>query len=236
MGPLLTLLSNPLPTPLLTRPLKIIFIVLSASLKHVGALFVRTLVPRNNYFFPTSFCRCAALIRLSLFRRCSPTNPYLPNKIAEAQPSCIKSKIVPPLLDIEALSGSYSLVWTTQSSPVSKHFEPAIPKFNMPQIRKVQGELGWPFPPSAQQVLNPTPLNPTPATCHKRKTEVALQFSESCAAELHCNIRFSAVWTSIFTKSCAATSEKQHCNIEKSCVARKWRFPAAVLWVSSPHV
>ena len=34
-----------------------------------------------------------------------------------------------------------------------------------------------------QQVLNPTPLNPTPATCHKRKTEVALQHSESCTTE-----------------------------------------------------
>ena len=33
MGPLLTVFSNPLPTPLLTRPLKLlIFIVISASL------------------------------------------------------------------------------------------------------------------------------------------------------------------------------------------------------------
>ena len=31
---------------------------------------------------------------------------------------------------------------------------------------------------------NPTPLNLTSATCHKRKTEVTLQFSEICAAEV----------------------------------------------------
>ena len=36
-------------------------------------------------------------------------------------------------------------------------------------------------------------LNPTPATCHNRKTEVALQFLEAALQKLHCNIRFSAV-------------------------------------------
>ena len=63
----------------------------------------------------------------------------------------------------------------------------------------------------SQQVLNPTPLNPTPATCNKRKAEVALQFSESCAAEVALQHSLFCSADVIFTKS---------------CVAGKWRFPA----------
>ena len=33
-----------------------------------------------------------------------------------------------------------------------------------------------------------------------------------------CNIRFSAVRTSFFTNSCAATNKKLHCNIEKAAL------------------
>ena len=46
---------------------------------------------------------------------------------------------------------------------------------------------------SFQQVLNPTPLNPTPATCHKRKRKLRCRFRNAALQKLHCNIRFSAV-------------------------------------------
>ena len=48
---------------------------------------------------------------------------------------------------------------------------------------------------SAQQVLNPTPLNPTPATCHKRnsrKRKLRCSFRNAALQKLHCNIGFSA--------------------------------------------
>ena len=87
----------------------------------------------------------------------------------------------------------------------------------------------------SQQVLNPTPLNPTPAICHKRKRKLRCNFRNAALQKLHCNIRFSAARKSFLpkvalqqTKDCTATS--------KSCVAGKWRFPAAFLRVSSPHV
>ena len=47
---------------------------------------------------------------------------------------------------------------------------------------------------SNQQVLNPTPVNPTPATWHKRKRK-RCNFRKVALQELHCNIRFSAVRT-----------------------------------------
>ena len=80
------------------------------------------------------------------------------------------------------------------------------------------------FRSSNQQVLNPTPLNPTPATCHKRKTEVALQFSESCAAETALQHSLFCSAEVIFTKSCAATSEKMHSNIEKAALQESGAF------------
>ena len=60
------------------------------------------------------------------------------------------------------------------------------------------------------------------------KTEVALQFSESCAAEVA--LQHSLFWSAevVSTQSCAAASEKLHCNIEKATlrkVALSCRFP-----------
>ena len=46
---------------------------------------------------------------------------------------------------------------------------------------------------SFQQVLNLTPLNPTPATCHKRKRKLRSSFRSAALQKLHCNIGFSAV-------------------------------------------
>ena len=52
-----------------------------------------------------------------------------------------------------------------------------------------------------QQVLNPTPLNPTPATCHKRKQKLRCNFWKVALPKLHYNIRFSAVRTSFLPKA-----------------------------------
>ena len=75
-----------------------------------------------------------------------------------------------------------------------------------------------------QQVLNPTPLNPTPATCHKQKTEVALQSLECCAAEVALQHSLFCSAEVTWTKSCAAASEKLHCNIEIAALQESGAF------------
>ena len=76
----------------------------------------------------------------------------------------------------------------------------------------------------------PDPSKPHPRNMPQAKTEVALQFSECCAAGTalqHCLFCSAEV---IWTKSCAAANEKLHRNIEKlRCrkVALSCRFPAA---------
>ena len=72
--------------------------------------------------------------------------------------------------------------------------------------------------------LNPTPLNPTPATCHQRKTQVALQFSECCAAEVALQHWLFCSADVIFTTSCAAASKKLQCNIEKAALQENGVF------------
>ena len=69
-----------------------------------------------------------------------------------------------------------------------------------------------------QQVRNPTPLNPTPATGHKRKQKLRCNFRKVALQKSHCSIRFSASADFILTKSCAATYEKLHCNIGKAAL------------------
>ena len=84
-------------------------------------------------------------------------------------------------------------------------------------------------PSFSQKVLNPTPLNPAPATCHKRKRKLRCSFRNAALQKLHCNIGFFCSAEVIWTKSCAAANEKLHCNIEKlRCrkVALSCRFPA----------
>ena len=80
-----------------------------------------------------------------------------------------------------------------------------------------------------QQVLNPTPLNPAPATCHKRKRKLRCSFRNAALQKLHCNIGFSAARKSFGpkaalqqTKNCTATSKKLRCRK----VALSCRFPA----------
>ena len=61
-------------------------------------------------------------------------------------------------------------------------------------------------------------------TCHKRKAEVALQFSESCAAETALQYRLFCSADVVCAKSCALTNEKLHCNIEKTALQESGAF------------
>ena len=78
---------------------------------------------------------------------------------------------------------------------------------------------------SRQQILQPTPLNSTPTTCHKRIQKlrcnfrkVALQFSESCSVGR------------LFNQKLRWNKSKTTLQHWKSCVAGKWRFPVASLF------
>ena len=77
----------------------------------------------------------------------------------------------------------------------------------------------------------PHPCKPHPCNMPQAKTEVALQFLESCAAEVALQHSLFCSAEVVLTKSCAAASEKLHCNIEKAAlqkfkVALSCRFPA----------
>ena len=56
------------------------------------------------------------------------------------------------------------------------------------------------------------------------KTEVALQFSECCAAETALQHSRNCSAEVIWTKSCAAANEKLHCNIEKAAFQESGAF------------
>ena len=56
------------------------------------------------------------------------------------------------------------------------------------------------------------------------KTEVALQFSECCAAETALQHWLFCSAEVIWTKSCAAANEKLHCNIEKAALQESGAF------------
>ena len=72
----------------------------------------------------------------------------------------------------------------------------------------------------------PHPSKPHPCNMPQAKTEVALQFSECCAAEVALQQSLFCSAEVIFTKSCAAASGKLQCNIDKAAFAGKCRFPA----------
>ena len=61
----------------------------------------------------------------------------------------------------------------------------------------------------------PHPSKPQPCNMRQAKTEVVLQFSECCAAEVALQHSLFCSADVIFTKSCAAASEKLHCDIGK---------------------
>ena len=73
-----------------------------------------------------------------------------------------------------------------------------------------------------QEVLNLTPLNHTPATCHKRTRKLRCNFRNAALQKLHCNIRFLQC-RSVFYQSFAA-SEKLQCNIEKAALQESAAF------------
>ena len=56
------------------------------------------------------------------------------------------------------------------------------------------------------------------------KTEVALQFSECCAAETALQHWLFCSAEVIWTKGCAAANEKLHCNIEKAALQESGAF------------
>ena len=58
------------------------------------------------------------------------------------------------------------------------------------------------------------------------KTEVALQFSECCAAETALQHWLFCSAEVIWTQSCAAANEKLHCNIEKAALPLSCGFQA----------
>ena len=73
----------------------------------------------------------------------------------------------------------------------------------------------------------PHPSKPHPcnmAVMAQAKTEAALQFSESCAAEVALQHALFCSAEVIFTKSCAAAGEKLHCNIENAVLQESGAF------------
>ena len=74
----------------------------------------------------------------------------------------------------------------------------------------------------------PHPSKTHPCSMPQAKTEVALQFSECCAAEVALQHSLFCSADVILTKSCAAASEL-HCNIAKAALQESGvscRFPA----------
>ena len=70
----------------------------------------------------------------------------------------------------------------------------------------------------------PHPSKPRPCNMPQAKTEVALQFSECCAAETALQHWLFCSAAVIWTKSCAAANEKLHCNIEKAALQESGAF------------
>ena len=71
----------------------------------------------------------------------------------------------------------------------------------------------------------PHPSNPHPCNMPQAKTEVALQFSGCCAAEVALqHSLFCSADSHFMTKNCAAASEKLQCNIEKAALQKSGAF------------
>ena len=70
----------------------------------------------------------------------------------------------------------------------------------------------------------PHPSKPHPCNMPQAKTNVALQFSECCAAETALQHRLFCNAEVIWTRSCAAANEKLHCNIAKAALQESGAF------------
>ena len=81
----------------------------------------------------------------------------------------------------------------------------------------------------SQQVLNSTPLNPNPATCHKRKQKLRCKFRKVALQKLHCNIRFSAVQTS-FLRLSDAMQPIHASSVQKYEIEKKIEKIQNILW------
>ena len=101
--------------------------------------------------------------------------------------------------------------------------------FQKREIRDFAGPLGD-TPKITLRSGSPKPhpsIKPHPCNMQQAKTEVALQFSECCAAEVALQHSLFCSAEVIFTKSCAATmptSEKLQCNIEKAALQESGAF------------
>ena len=70
----------------------------------------------------------------------------------------------------------------------------------------------------------PHPSKPHPCNMPQAKTEVALQFSECCAAEVALQHSLFCSAEVVLTKSCAAASKKPQRNIEKAALQESGAF------------
>ena len=70
----------------------------------------------------------------------------------------------------------------------------------------------------------PHPSKPHPCNMPPAKTQVALQFSECCAAETALQHWLFCSAEVIWTQSCAAANEKLPCNIEKAALQESGAF------------
>ena len=104
------------------------------------------------------------------------------------------------------------------------------------QNRNETGTVGTVFP-GISASPKPHPSKPHPCNMPQAKTEVVLQFSESCAAKvalqhsLFCNAEITQ-----FYQKLRCSKRKPAEKRWKNSVVRKWRFPAAFLRISSSHV
>ena len=70
----------------------------------------------------------------------------------------------------------------------------------------------------------PHPSKLHPCNMPQANTEAALQFSESCAAAVALQHSLFCSADAVFTRSCAATSEKLRCNIENPALQESGPF------------
>ena len=84
--------------------------------------------------------------------------------------------------------------------------------------------LSCPLVASSSASPKPHPSKPHPCNMPQAKTEVALQFLECCAAETALQHSLFCSADVICTKSCAATNEKLHCNIEIAALQEDGAF------------
>ena len=74
------------------------------------------------------------------------------------------------------------------------------------------------------EVLNPTPLSPTPATCDKRKQKLRCNFQNIALQKLHCNIRFPAVRKSLLPEATLQQAKNCNATLKKAALQESGAF------------